>query len=307
LRPKELQFDNIIILGAGGIGSTYGALLSRDNNVMIVGNKAHVDAVNSNGLLISGEKKEIFRPRADTETREILDRTLILLTTKAQDSASAVEGIKPLLRRDTVILILQNGLGNEEAVRQAVGSKVEILRGITTLAAEFFKPGQIRFWGGTTIIEHHAAAEKIAETFNKSGLKTVVSKDINTEIWNKLIINSVINPLTAVFRVRDREICSRSLREVRHQIVSECVAVGKTQGIEFRPDLAEIIDKEIVNYTNFSSMCQDIMKGKKTEIDFLNGRIVELGRENHVSTTVNQTLVCMIKFLEERHGLPRED
>jgi 2-dehydropantoate 2-reductase len=239
--------------------------------------------------------------------RRIPDRTLIILTTKAHDSKSAVERIKPLLRRDTVILILQNGLGNEEAVSRVVGKKVEILRGITAMAAEFFKPGEIDLWVGTTVIEHDDAAESIAEVFNRSGLRASISDDINTEIWNKLIINSVINPLTAVFRVRNREICSRSLRPVRHQIVSECVAVGKTQGIAFPPKLAEIVDEEIARYTNLSSMCQDVIKGKKTEIDFLNGRIVELGRENHVPTPVNETLVCMIKFLEERHGLPTED
>jgi 2-dehydropantoate 2-reductase len=302
-----LQFDNIIVLGAGGVGSTCGAFLSRENNVTIIGNEAHVDAVNSKGLLINGEKNEIFRPKAEAEVREIPIRTLILLTTKAHDSTNAVEGIKRLLRKDTVVLILQNGLGNEEAVRRVVGKKVEILRGVTTIAAEFFRPGEIRFWGGTTIIEHAAAAENIAETFNRSGLRAAISDDIDTEVWNKLAINSVINPLTAVFRVRNREICSSSLEVVRHQIVDECVAVGKTQGIEFPPRLAEIVDRDIANYANFSSMCQDIIKGKKTEIDFLNGRIVELGRKNHVPTPVNQTLVCMIKFLEDRHGLPRED
>jgi 2-dehydropantoate 2-reductase len=122
-----------------------------------------------------------------------------------------------------------------------------------------------------------------------------------------LVINCVINPLTAVFRVRNREICSSSLQAVRHQIVSECVAVGKNQGIEFSPRLAEIVDEEIVKYANFSSMCQDMINGKKTEIDFLNGRIVELGRKNNVPTPVNEVLVCMIKFLEEIHGFPRED
>ena len=302
-----MQFGSIIVLGAGGIGSVYGAFLSRKNDVTIVGNRAHVDAVNSNGLIISGEKKEVFRPKADTVVREIPDRTLILLTTKAQDSTNAVEGIKPPLRRDTVIVILQNGLGNEEAVKRVVGKKAKVLRGITTMAAEFFTPGEIRFWAGTTLIEHDAAAESIAEVFRRSGLQAAISNDINKEIWNKLIINSVINPLTAVFRVRNREICSASLQAVRHQIVAECVAVGKTQGIEFPPKLEEMVDKEIANYANFSSMCQDVIKGKKTEIDFLNGRVVELGRENCVPTPVNETLMYMIKFMEENHGLSRED
>jgi 2-dehydropantoate 2-reductase len=302
-----LQFNDIIVLGAGGIGSTYGALLSRENNVTIIGGRAHVDAVNSKGLLVSGEENGIFRMKADSEVREIPERALILLTTKAQDSARAVEGIRRLLRKDTVILILQNGLGNEEAVRRVIANEVKILRGTTTIAAEFFKPGEVRFWGGTTIIERDAAAERIAETFNKSGLRATVSDEIDTEVWNKLVINSVVNPLTAVFRVRNCEICSRSLEAVRHQIVDECVTVGKTQGIEFRPKLAEIVDKEAANYANFSSMYQDIIKGKRTEIDFLNGRIVELGKKNHVPTPVNQTLACMIKFLEEQNESARDD
>ncbi|MDI6847195.1 MAG: 2-dehydropantoate 2-reductase [Candidatus Bathyarchaeia archaeon] len=302
-----MNFSKIFVLGAGAIGSIYGALLSKRNDVTLIGNKTHVNAVNSKGLSISGDINEVFHLKADTEIREIPEKTLIILTTKAYDSANAIEGIKKLLKRDTVILILQNGLGNEEIVKRAVGDKAKILRATTAMAAEFFEPRKIRFWSGETIIEQDEAAEKIAEIFNKCMLKTSLSNDITKEVWNKLVVNCVINPLTALFHVRNCEIIADSLKSVRHEIVKECVEVGKAEEISFPEDLEEKIDKKISSYTNFSSMCQDIMKGKRTEIDFLNGKVVELGRKHHISTLVNETLVCFIKFLEEKNGISRKD
>jgi 2-dehydropantoate 2-reductase len=275
--------------------------------VTLVGNKAHVDAVNSNGLSISGDVNATFHVQADTEIRQIPEETLIFLTTKAYDSEKATRKVRRLLKKDTVILVMQNGLGNEEVVKHAVGSKAQVLRGITTMAAELFKHGKVRYWKGETTIEHSAAAKKVAQTMNASSLKTSLSKNIKHEIWSKLVVNSVVNPLTAVFRVRNREIGAQSLATVRHQIVRECVQVGKAEGIAFPRDLEQEIDREILAYNNFSSMCQDMMKRKKTEIDFLNGKIVELGRKHGVSTPVNATLVDFIKFMEESNGFRRKD
>jgi 2-dehydropantoate 2-reductase len=301
-----MSFDKIFVLGAGAIGSVYGALLSKGNDVTLIGDKAHIDAVKSNGLTIHGNINASFHLKADTEIQAVPEKTLIILTTKAYDSVKAIEKIKKLLRKDTIVLILQNGLGNEEIVKHATGDQVKILRGITTMAAEFFKPGEIRFWNGETIVEQDAIAEKIADLFNKCVLKTTLSNDISKEVWNKLVVNCVVNPLTAIFRVRNREIVTESLKPVRHQIVKECILVGKAEGMTFPQDLEERIDKELSNYKNFSSMYQDITKCNRTEIDFLNGKIVELGRKHHISTPVNETLVYFIKFLEEKNGLSRE-
>jgi 2-dehydropantoate 2-reductase len=301
---SEVESYRIFILGAGAIGSVLGGLLSEKNDVTLIGNRTHVDTVNSNGLSICGDVNATFRVHADTKIREIPERTLIFLTTKAHDSEKAARRIRKLLKKDTVILILQNGLGNEEDVKHVVGSKVQVLRGITTMAAEFFKPGLVMYWKGETTIEHTAAARKIAQTMNASNLKTNLSRKIEQEIWRKLVANNVTNPLTAIFRVRNREIGAESLATVRHQVIRECVQVGKAEGIIFPKDLEQRIDREILTYTNFSSMCQDIMKRKRTEIDFLNGKIVELGRKHGVPTPVNETLVDFIRFLEETNGLP---
>jgi len=273
----------------------------------LIGNKAHVDAVNSKGLSISGDINETFYLKADTEIREIPENTLIILTTKAYDSAKAIERIKKLLKKDTVVLVLQNGVGNEEIVKRAAGDKAKILRGVTAMAAEFFELGKIGFWSGETIIEQNEVAERIAEIFAKCMLKTRLFNDINMEVWNKLVVNCVANPLSALFHVRNCELVSDSLKTVRHRIATECVKVGKAQGITFPKDLEKKVDEKISSYTNFSSMYQDVMKGKKTEIDFLNGKVVELGRKHNIPTPVNETLVCLIKFMREKNEISRKN
>ena len=304
---SKVESYKIFILGAGAIGSVLGGLLSERNDVTLIGNKTHIDAVNSNGLSISGDVSATLRVHADTKVEKVPEKTLIFLTTKAYDSEKAISGVRRLLKKDTVILVLQNGVGNEEIVKRAVGSGTKVLRGITTIAAELFKAGEVKYWSGETIIECDAVAETIAQILNASTLKTSLSKKILDEIWGKVAVNSVVNPLTAIFRVRNREIGTQSLERIRHQIVIECVQVGKTQGITFPRDLEHKIDREILAHTNFSSMCQDMMKGKRTEIDFMNGKIVELGRKHAVPTLMNETLVDFIKFLEEKNELPRQD
>ena len=295
-----MSFQKIFVLGAGAIGSSYGALLSRKNDVTLIGRKNHVEAINTKGLEISGDIQERFFVKAETKIKKIPSHTLILLTTKTNDSAKALTKINNLLKNNTVILILQNGLGNKEAVKGIVGDKIEILRGLVMMGAEFSGPGKITFWNGETILEQTESGKKIAELFNEGRLKTRVSNEFEKELWNKFVVNCVVNPLTAILRVRDNEIVVDALKGVRHEIIDECVKVVRAEGIVFESDLKESVDKKILRYTNFSSMCQDLMKRKRTEIDFLNGKIVELGRKHHIATPINETLVSLIKSLEAK-------
>lgn len=295
-----MSFRKIIILGAGAIGSSYGALLSRKNDVILVGNKAHVNAVNSDGLLVEGDVEDRFSVEAVVDVREIPSGSLILLTTKAQDMVEAVNEIRPLLKRDTVIFALQNGVKIKQTIQRLVGRKIEVVRGLVLSAAEFLEPGRIRFWKGPTIVERTKAGEKISALLRKSGMEVTVTDDMEKEEWSKLIVNCVINPLTAVLRVRNNEIGADSLKVIRHSVVDECIRVGNAEGMSFKSGLHADIDRKIRDYSNFSSMCQDIMKGKKTEIEFLSGRIVELGRKHGISTPVNETLLGLVRFMEAK-------
>jgi 2-dehydropantoate 2-reductase len=302
-----LPFDKIFILGAGAIGSVYGALLSRKNEVTLIGNKAHVKTINSQGLSIVGDINETFRLKADTKIHDIPNKTLVILTIKAYDTARALEGIRSLLKNDTVILILQNGFGNEGVVRDVVGSKYRILRGVTTMAAELSNLGEVKYWKGETIIGQDRVAREIVKMFKACKLETRFSDGIDSDVWIKLVVNCVVNPLTAILRVTDGAIVVDSLKAVRHEIVKECAKVAEAEGITLPADLMQRIDEQVAHYTNFSSMYQDIVKGKKTEIDFLNGKIVELGAKHHIPTPVNTTLVCFIKFLEGKNGISKHD
>ena len=295
-----MSFQKIIVLGAGAIGSSYGALLSRKNDVTLIGNKAHVEAIESNGLLVEGDVEGRFPVKAAVGVRELPPGSLILLTTKAQDMAEAINEVKALLKKDTVIVVLQNGLKIRELIQESVGTKIEVVRGLVLLAAEFLEPGKIKLWNGPTIIARTKTGEKIASLLRESGIQVTFAEDMEKEEWSKLIVNCVINPLTAVLRVRNNEIGADSLRVIRRKIVEECVRVGNAEGIRFKSGLQADLDRRIGGYSNFSSMCQDVVKGKKTEIEFLNGKIVELGKKHGISTPVNETLVGLIRFMEAK-------
>ncbi len=294
-----MSFQKVFIFGAGAIGSCYSALLSRNNDVTLIGTRAHVDAIKAQGLVIKGDVEGRFPVEIETRISEIPPDSLIILTTKAPDVAEAATNLKPLLKSDTVLLALQNGLKIKELIQRAVGDKCEVVRGLVLMAAESLEPGKIAFWNGPTIIERTKTGEKIKALFEKSGLKAKGTQDIEKEEWNKLVVNCVINPLTAILKVRNNEIGVTSLKEIRHRIIEECSLVAEAERIHLENSLGDEIDRKIRGYTNYSSMYQDVVKCKKTEIDFLNGKIVELGRKHRIQTPVNETLVGLIRFMEE--------
>lgn len=288
----------IFIVGAGAIGSCYGAFLSRKNDVTLIGNRAYVDAINSHGLIIEGDLEGIFPVKAKTQVSGIPENSLVVLTTKAQDAVRAATELRPKLRDGAVLLTLQNGLGIKELVRGGIGDRAEVVRGLAMMAGESFEPGKIRFWQAPTMIERTATGKEIRTLFEDSGLKTKLTSRIEEEEWIKLITNCVINPLTAILRVRNNEIATTRLKETRHRIVEECLLVAESEGMRLGKGLEQEIDRKIKGYANYSSMYQDIAKGKRTEIGFLNGRIVELGRGHGIRTPVNEALVDMVRFLE---------
>ncbi len=289
----------IIILGAGAIGSLYGAKLSKLNGVVLVGNQQHADKINKSGLKIKGIENKTYRLKAATKIEKIEDNTLVLLTTKVYDSEKSIKNIKNLIKKDTIILCLQNGLYSENAVKQIVGRKCLVLRGITNFGAIFLKPGIVRYTNyGYTAIERSQKSKELAENFEKCGLNAHVSKDIRIDIWKKLILNCVLNPITAILRIENRGIADEKLNPLKKLIIDECLKVAKKDGIVFDIDFVKKINNGIKNSRNLSSMLQDLIKGKKTEIDYLNGAVVELGKRYGIECPVNEGLVRIVKGMK---------
>jgi 2-dehydropantoate 2-reductase len=299
----------IIVLGAGAIGSLYGAKLAATNEVTLVGRAEHAAAINAHGLRLEGIEPQIVRIRATTAIKQIGANALILLTTKVPGSALALAPIAPLVRDDTTILCLQNGLGSEEIARIALGCRGIVLRGITQFGAIFEGPGVIRYMvPGHTLVEQHPRSDHLAGVFTSAGLDCRISPNIAHDVWHKLIFNCVVNPITALLRCEVGGIASPQLNPLKELVINECLAVAATQGLTFDVDFMEEITDVFAPSHNIASMLQDLRRGHATEIDYLNGAVAALATEQEVPCPVNQALTTIIKALEaqSRSLLPKE-
>ena len=285
----------------------------------MIGRREHANAINKHGLKITGLENKKYRVKAATKVDEIKENTLVLLATKVTDSEKAVKDIKNLVKDDTTVLCLQNGLYSENIVKKIVGGKCLVLRAVTNFGAAFLKPGTVKYnnYSYTAIemsanrkaISDHAQkssifdeserSRKIAENLKRCGLNGHVSENIKYDMWKKLIFNCALNPITAILKVENKGIADERLNPLKRLIVKECLEVAKRDGINFGFDFVEIINNEFKNSVNISSMQQDILKGKKTEIGYLNGGVVELGRKYGIRCPVNEALVEIIKGMEE--------
>lgn len=293
----------IIILGAGAIGSLFGAKLSKLNDVTLIAKKEHAERISRNGLKMTGLEKKTCKIKAFTKIRNIGKDTLVILTTKVHDSGKAIIPIKNLLKKDTIILCLQNGLYSERLVKNIVGKRCTVLRAITNFGAIYQRPGFVNYTNCSyTAIEKNAGSRKIAETFSKCGLNGYVAENIRYEMWKKLIFNCALNPLTAMLRMENRGICDEKLNPIKKLIVDECLKVAEKDGISFEIDFVKAINNEFRKSRNISSMQQDLTKGKMTEIDYLNGAVVKLGKSYGVKCPVNEAIAGIIRELEKSYA-----
>jgi 2-dehydropantoate 2-reductase len=289
----------IIVLGAGAIGSLYGAKLAFGNQVTLVGRPEHVDAINSEGLRVEGIESRVVRVHARTEIDRIGPEALIILTTKVGDSASALGLIAPLVRDDTTILCLQNGIGSERIARTTLEDRGIVLRGITQFGAIFKSPGVIQFMArGYTLIEQHERSVRLAAVLSAAGLDCRVSPDIGADVWHKLVINCVVNPITAILGCEVGGIANPQLEPLKQLVIDECVTVAASEGVTLQTDFMQEINDFFRPSHNIASMLQDLRRGRPTEIDYMNGAVVALGAQAGVQCPVNRALTAIIKAME---------
>ena len=297
----------IIVVGAGAIGSLYGAKLAADNDVLLVGRPDHVAAIKAHGLRIEGLESRTIRIPAATAVTEIGPDALVLLTTKVMASAAALKPMASLVRDDTTILCLQNGLGSEQIVRTTLEGRGVVLRGITQFGAIFETPGMIKYMaGGYTAIEQHRRSDQIAQVFAAAGLSCRVSRNIAVEVWHKTVFNCVVNPITAILGSEVGGIANSELDPLKRLVIDECVAVAATQGITFQVDFLAEIAEVFGPSKNIVSMLQDLRRGHATEIDYMNGAVAALGAQSGVPCPVNRALTDIIKAMETPSLLPKE-
>jgi 2-dehydropantoate 2-reductase len=289
----------IIVLGAGAIGSLYGAKLAAANDVLLIGRPEHAAAINAHGLRIEGIESETVRVSAVSAVTQISADALILLTTKVMDGAAALEPIAPLVRDDTTILSLQNGLGSEQIARTALGGRGLVLRGITQVGAIFETPGAIKYMAaGYTVIEQHERSERIARVLSAAGMECRISPNIVAEVWHKTVFNCVVNPITAILGCEVGGIAQPGLNRLKQLVIDECVAVAATHGVTLDVDFMQQITETFAPSHNIASMLQDLRRGRPTEINYMNGAVAALGAQHGVPCPVNHALTTIIKAME---------
>jgi 2-dehydropantoate 2-reductase len=293
----------IVILGAGAIGSIYGARLSRQHNVTLVGGAAHVEAIRRDGLVMQGLLPETLHLPAVTRLDRLEPDTLILLTTKVNNNVAAIEPIVPLLRgaRGVTILCVQNGLYSEDLVKNLVKDRALVLRAITQVGGVLVRPGVVdNTVAGYTLVEQHEQAPAIAAVLTAAGLDGRIIPDIKKEMWRKAIFNCVINPTTSLLGCDVGGIVDPQLNDLKRAIIDECLAVARADGVSFEEDFVALIDRVFAGARTIASMRQDLMKGRTTEIDHMNGAVARLGEKFGRPCPVNATLTTMIRHLEAR-------
>lgn len=298
----------VAIVGAGAMGGMFAYLLSRTGEEIWLVDKhpERAEKIRRDGLRIEGVSGEhMVRVSITTRPEEIGSTDLVLIFVKAYDTRKAARDALPLVGEDTLVLTLQNGLGNLEAIGEVVGEE-RVAGGITSHGATLLGAGHVRHAGkGETVIGMKTGPgsprlRPIVHLFSTAGIETKITEDLEGLIWGKLLINVGINPLTAITGLRNGQLLHfPETRELLRWAVEEAHKVAQAKGIKLL--YADPVERteEVCRATadNISSMLQDVRRGKQTEVDFINGAIVREGEKVGVPTPVNRILTLLVKFM----------
>jgi 2-dehydropantoate 2-reductase len=275
--------------------------------VTLIGRPNHVEAWQRDGLwLESLHFQERVAVSASASMEAARDAAIVLFSVKTIDTETAAKSLSAHLAHGAMVLSLQNGVDNVERIRTATG--IEALPVVVYVAVAMTGPGRVRHTGRGDLVggdSHQGRREqldRVAALFTRAGVPCVVSDNIEAELWSKMSMNCAYNAVSALSRAKYGRITQDpGARAVLRLAVEETVAVGRACGVRFSDvDLVQAayrLGQAMPEAT--SSTAQDIARGKRTEIDSLNGYVARRGAELGVPTPVNQTLHALVKLLEE--------
>ena len=299
----------VAVVGCGAVGSLFAANLARLEDVEVWAYdlaRDHVDAVNRDGLRLSGAEDVVGRVRATSDPAELPPCDFGIVATKAMHTEAAIEATAAAFAGGAVASV-QNGVGNEEAIARHVD---RVIRGTTFPAGRLVEPGHVRWEvkGDTTFGPFEPspapadAIAALADACTRAGLPTTAVPDARGPQWRKVIFNAATNPVGALTGLTHGRVCEDpALRRLVTGLVDEGKAVAAAQQIELDADPEELIDhaaRPDVAYDHKASMLQDVEARRATEIDYLNGGIVRFGREHDVPTPLNEAILALVKGLE---------
>jgi 2-dehydropantoate 2-reductase len=299
----------VCVVGCGAVGSLFAANLATLDDVDVWAfdlAREHVDAINRNGLRLSGAGEVVGRLTATSDAAELPLCDFGIVATKAMHTESALAATAHVFA-DGCVATVQNGIGNEEVLARHVE---RVIRGTTFPAGKLVEPGVVQ-WdvkGETTFgpFEERPApfeeVERLADACTRGGMPAAAVHDARGPQWRKVIFNAATNPLGALTGLTHGRVCERpDLRALASRLVDEGKAVASAQGIELDSDPEELIDfaaRPEVAYGHKASMLQDVEARRATEVDFLNGGISEFGRRLGVPTPTHDAIWALVKGVE---------
>jgi 2-dehydropantoate 2-reductase len=294
----------VAVMGAGAVGCYYGGMLARAaHEVILIARPQHVDAIGRNGLRMETKTfDEQVRLAASADPSAVRGADLVLFCVKSTDTESAGAQIRPHLSRGALVLTLQNGVDNADRLR-AVLPAHQVAAAVVYVATEMAGPGHVRHHGrGELVIEPSDASAAVAQALTAAGVPTEVSDNVRGALWMKLIINCAYNAISAIAqRPYGQNVQGEGIQDVMRDVVDECAAVARAEGVQLPGDVDAAVRRIVDTMpTQSSSTAQDLARGKRTEIDYLNGLVVRRGKALGIATPANRVLWALVKLLEER-------
>jgi len=305
------NWPRIAVVGAGAVGGYFGGMLARAGApVVMIGRTPFVEAVRTRGLLLDTlQFKETVRVEASTELEAVRGADIALFCVKTTDTESTARLLAPLLSPSATVVSLQNGVDNADKIRAA---GIDALSAVVYVAASVPQPAHIKHVGRGDLVvgPRNARTENIAALFERAGVPVRISDNIDGELWNKLIWNCALNAISALGRARYGQIAaSEDALKIVEGVVNEVLAVAAAARVQLpgvetpQAGFAGALKIATQMSNAISSTGQDLMRGKRTEIDSLNGYIARRGAELGVPTPVNHALFALVKLAEESNEM----
>ena len=310
-------FDSTVVVGAGAVGSFFGAMLARaGHRVTLIGRAAHVQAIQSHGLqLHKGGQVQAVPMAATTELAALRDADLVLFCVKSTDTETVAQQMAPWLPAHAVVLSLQNGVDNAEVLDRHLAQTVVPV--VVYVATAMPEPGVVKHFGrGDLVIGPLNAAaaasatvqqqlQAVVDIFATAQVPVHLSSEVMGELWLKLVVNCAYNAISGLSQQAYGAMAALpAIHTLMQAVVQEVVAVAQAAGqpLALHAALAAMDQIAVVMPAQLSSTAQDMARGKPSEIDHLNGYVARRGTELGVATPVNQALFALVKLVEAGRG-----
>ena len=292
------------VMGAGAVGCYYGGMLALAGYpVVLVARPLHVDAIGLAGLRLQTQSfDEQIRLQASVNASAVHGADVILFCVKSSDTEAAGRLMAPFLGTDTRVICLQNGVDNADRLRSVLPAHT-VSAAVVYVATEMAGPGHVKHNGrGDLVMEPSAGSQTVVQAFKDAGVPIEGSSNVRGELWAKLILNCAYNAVSAISQLPyGQTVAGVGVQDVMQNVVAECLAVAHADGVQIAGDVHAAVASLAGSMPHqSSSTAQDLARGRPTEIDYLNGFIVQRAKALGIAAPANQVLWALVKLLESK-------